>query len=105
MFRRTILARIDEELRSAPARARLIELGDPLARGIQIVRTWRDHQQRVEPFERDDAQHAFEVQEFRRPEFEVTAKSSEGPHLVGEHAIATVSATYYSGGGLPNARA
>ncbi len=53
--------------------------------------------------EANDAQHAFEVQEFRRPEFEVTAKSSEGPHLVGEHAIATVSATYYSGGGLPNA--
>ncbi len=49
------------------------------------------------------AQHAFEVQEFRRPEFEVTAKSSEGPHLVGKHAIATLSASYYSGGGLPDA--
>lgn len=49
------------------------------------------------------ASHSFEVQEFRRPEFEVTAKSSEGPHYVGEHAIASVSATYYSGGGLPNA--
>jgi uncharacterized protein YfaS (alpha-2-macroglobulin family) len=48
-------------------------------------------------------QHPFDVQEFRRPEFEVTAKSSEGPHLVGEHAIATLSAAYYSGGGLPDA--
>ena len=58
MFRRAILDRIDEELRSAPARARLVELGDPLARGVQIVRPWRDHQQRVEALERDDAQHA-----------------------------------------------
>ena len=30
--------------------------------------------------------HAFQVQEFRRPEFEVTATASEGPHLVGGHA-------------------
>jgi len=47
--------------------------------------------------------HAFEIQEFRRPEFEVTAKSTEGPHLVGKHAVATVSAAYYAGGGLPDA--
>ncbi len=47
--------------------------------------------------------HAFAIQEFRRPEFEVSAKSSEGPHFVGRHAIATVSAAYYSGGGLPDA--
>jgi uncharacterized protein YfaS (alpha-2-macroglobulin family) len=47
--------------------------------------------------------HPFQVQEFRRPEFEVTAKSSEGPHYVGEHAVATVNAAYYSGGGLPDA--
>jgi uncharacterized protein YfaS (alpha-2-macroglobulin family) len=49
------------------------------------------------------AEHRFEVQEFRRPEFEVTARSSEGPHFVGKHAIATLSASYYSGGGLPDA--
>ncbi len=47
--------------------------------------------------------HQFQVQEFRRPEFEVTAKSSEGPHFVGQHAVATVAAAYYSGGGLPDA--
>lgn len=50
-----------------------------------------------------NASHGFEVQEFRRPEFEVTARSSEGPHFVGRHAIATLSAAYYSGGGLPDA--
>jgi alpha-2-macroglobulin len=47
--------------------------------------------------------HPFEIQEFRRPEFEVTAKTSEGPHHVGEHAVATLTAAYYSGGGLPDA--
>ncbi|HEU4595790.1 MAG TPA: alpha-2-macroglobulin family protein, partial [Pyrinomonadaceae bacterium] len=46
--------------------------------------------------------HQFQVQEFRRPEFEVTAKASEGPHFVGAHAQATVSASYFAGGGLPN---
>lgn len=49
------------------------------------------------------ATHGFQVQEFRRPEFEVTARSSEGPHFVGRHAIATLEAKYYSGGGLPDA--
>ena len=49
------------------------------------------------------ARHAFQVQEFRRPEFEVTARSSEGPHFVGKHAITTLNAAYYSGGGLPDA--
>lgn len=46
--------------------------------------------------------HSFEVQEFRRPEFEVKAQASEGPHIVGGHADASVSAAYYAGGGLPN---
>ncbi|HVJ88802.1 MAG TPA: MG2 domain-containing protein, partial [Labilithrix sp.] len=49
------------------------------------------------------SQHTFQVQEFRRPEFEVTARSSDGPHFVGRHAIATLSAAYYAGGGLPDA--
>ena len=50
-----------------------------------------------------DASHAFEIQEFRRPEFEVTATKSEGPFEVGRHAVATLSAAYYAGGGLPDA--
>ncbi len=50
-----------------------------------------------------DYGHAFQVQEFRRPEFEVTAQASEGPHFVGGSATATVNAAYYAGGGLPNA--
>ena len=49
------------------------------------------------------ASEPFQIQEFRRPEFEVNASVSEGPHLVGDHAIASVSAAYYAGGGLPSA--
>ncbi|HVF87327.1 MAG TPA: MG2 domain-containing protein, partial [Pyrinomonadaceae bacterium] len=47
--------------------------------------------------------HSFQVQEFRRPEFEVTTTASEGPHFVKEHAGVTINAAYYAGGGLPNA--
>ncbi|HVF42064.1 MAG TPA: alpha-2-macroglobulin family protein, partial [Pyrinomonadaceae bacterium] len=36
-------------------------------------------------------------------EFEVSAQASEGPFYVGGHAQATVAASYYAGGGLPNA--
>ncbi|HEX8174881.1 MAG TPA: Ig-like domain-containing protein [Pyrinomonadaceae bacterium] len=47
--------------------------------------------------------HSFQVQEFRRPEFEVNTKASEGPLFIGQHATTTVTASYYAGGGLPNA--
>ncbi|MBI5480032.1 MAG: Ig-like domain-containing protein [Deltaproteobacteria bacterium] len=47
--------------------------------------------------------HSFQVQEFRRPEFEVKAQASEGPHLVGGGADVTVSAAYFAGGGLMGA--
>ncbi len=47
--------------------------------------------------------HHFQIQEFRRPEFEVTASSSAGPHFVGKHAVVTVEAKYFAGGGLPDA--
>ncbi len=47
--------------------------------------------------------HQFQVQEFRRPEFEVSAKASEGPFFVGGHATVSVNASYYAGGGLGNA--
>jgi alpha-2-macroglobulin len=47
--------------------------------------------------------HAVRVEEFRRPEYEVTTQLSEGPHVVGEHAVATVEAAYFAGGGLADA--
>jgi uncharacterized protein YfaS (alpha-2-macroglobulin family) len=50
--------------------------------------------------------HSFQVQEFRRPEFEVSAKvNSEAPHFVGGKADLSVEAKYYAGGGLANAEA
>jgi len=48
--------------------------------------------------------HQFQIQEFRRPEFEVSAKvESEAPHFVGANAMLSVAAKYYAGGGLANA--
>ncbi|MCW5802711.1 MAG: Ig-like domain-containing protein, partial [Deltaproteobacteria bacterium] len=48
-------------------------------------------------------EHGFQVQEFRRPEFEVSAKASQGPFLVGGGGDVAVSAKYFSGGPLPGA--
>jgi uncharacterized protein YfaS (alpha-2-macroglobulin family) len=47
--------------------------------------------------------HYFSIQEFRRPEFEVGATVSEGPHVVGGQATVSVLASYFAGGPLPNA--
>ncbi|MDX1616333.1 MAG: Ig-like domain-containing protein, partial [Candidatus Promineifilaceae bacterium] len=48
--------------------------------------------------------HAFQIQEFRRPEFEVSVRNeTNGPHFVGQHAVVSVSADYFAGGPLPNA--
>jgi alpha-2-macroglobulin len=47
--------------------------------------------------------HRFQVQEFRRPEYEVAAEASAGVHFVGGRADVTVKAAYYAGGALPNA--
>ena len=44
-----------------------------------------------------------QIQEFRRPEFEVSAKHDGGPHVLGARGTAEVSATYFAGGGLPSA--
>ena len=50
--------------------------------------------------------HQFQIQEFRRPEFEVSAKvETEAPHFVGGKALLSVEGKYYAGGGLANADA
>lgn len=49
--------------------------------------------------------HVFQIQEFRRPEFEVSTSTDPRPYVLGEHAIATVDAAYYSGEPLPGAEA
>ncbi|MBO0726054.1 MAG: hypothetical protein J2P52_10680, partial [Blastocatellia bacterium] len=47
--------------------------------------------------------HRFQIQEFRRPEYEVKASASVGPHFAGGHAELTATANYYAGGPLANA--
>jgi uncharacterized protein YfaS (alpha-2-macroglobulin family) len=47
--------------------------------------------------------HSFQIQEFRRPEFEVGVSAPAGPHVVGQSATVTVDADYYAGGGLAGA--
>jgi len=48
--------------------------------------------------------HSFQIQEFRRPEFEVTARNeTTGPYFVGDSATVAVEAKYYAGGPLPSA--
>ena len=48
--------------------------------------------------------YSFQIQEFRTPEFEVTARNeSAGPYFVGGQAVVAVDAKYYAGGALPNA--
>jgi uncharacterized protein YfaS (alpha-2-macroglobulin family) len=47
--------------------------------------------------------HGIQIQEFRRPEFEVSASAEPGPFVLGQEAIVTVQASYYAGGGLPGA--
>jgi alpha-2-macroglobulin len=52
----------------------------------------------------DGYSHSFQIQEFRRPEFEVIAKNeTSGPYFVGGHAVLSVEAKYFAGGALPNA--
>jgi uncharacterized protein YfaS (alpha-2-macroglobulin family) len=49
--------------------------------------------------------HTIQIQEFRRPEFEVNTRAeSEGPYVTGEPATVAVQADYFSGGPLPDAR-
>lgn len=51
-------------------------------------------------------QHNFQIQEFRRPEFEVSVKSeTPAPYFVKSSANVAINASYYAGGGLANAEA
>ena len=48
--------------------------------------------------------HEFQIQEFRRPEFEVAARNeTSAPYFAGDSAVVAVQAAYYAGGPLPNA--
>jgi len=47
--------------------------------------------------------HSFKIQEFRRPEFEVTVQSNEGPFFQHGQADVTAEAAYFTGGALAGA--
>lgn len=47
--------------------------------------------------------HTVQIEEYRTPEFEVSASAGEGPYALGEDATVDVMAAYYAGGGLPGA--
>lgn len=48
--------------------------------------------------------HTFQIQEFRRPEFSVTAQpEGMGPWFLAEDAVVSVGASYFAGGPLPSA--
>ncbi|MCW8141426.1 MAG: hypothetical protein KIT58_21190, partial [Planctomycetota bacterium] len=49
--------------------------------------------------------HAFQIAEFRRPEFEVTVSpAGAGPALATEDAVFTAAAAYFAGGARPGAK-
>lgn len=48
--------------------------------------------------------HSFQVEEFRRPEFEVGVSTAKSLHFAGESTELTAKASYYAGGALPDAR-
>jgi hypothetical protein len=49
------------------------------------------------------AYHGFQIQEFRRPEYEVSTQVGQGPQMIGGAADVTVNASYFAGGGLQDA--
>lgn len=46
--------------------------------------------------------HQFQIEEFRRPEFEVAVEATAGPHMIGSESSLTAQAKYLSGGVLPS---
>ena len=72
---------------------------------VNLGYAWIELRSAYGGFDEDEAHHGhvFQIQEFRRPEFEVGAAVSEGPHIAGGRALATVSASYFAGGPLPSA--
>lgn len=51
----------------------------------------------------DTGYSTVDIEEFRRPEFEVSAETGEGPWTLGEDVVLTARASYYAGGPLPAA--
>ncbi|HEX5874598.1 MAG TPA: alpha-2-macroglobulin family protein [Pyrinomonadaceae bacterium] len=77
----------------------------PAGLNLGIARVKFETRSTMKAFDAEDFWHYFQVQEFRRPEFEVTAKNeTEGPLFVGGHGEVSVMANYFAGGGLANTK-
>ena len=64
-----------------------------------------NHQLRINGGSLPGGYHSVNVQEFRRPEFEVSASvDSTGPHLLFGDATVKATASYYAGGGLAGSK-
>jgi hypothetical protein len=79
----------------------VVKLPDTMNLGHTALQLYAEGNDAAAPHGRQHY-HALQVQEFRRPEFEVKAQADEGPHFVGSHTQVNVTASYYAGGGLPN---
>ncbi len=79
------------------------DLAIELREGANLGYAWIEFQGPAD-LENSRHYHQFQIQEFRRPEFEVIARlESPGPFFVDEPATVAVDARYFSGGPLPNA--
>lgn len=75
-----------------------LNLPDNINLGNQRLEFWTEQNNGYPEF-----QHTFQVQEFRRPEFEVTTKAENAaPFFVGEKVTVSAVAKYYTGGFLKN---
>jgi hypothetical protein len=72
--------------------------------GVNLGQAWIEFRATGPDTSDSSTGHTFSIQEFRRPEFEVTATNeSEGPFYVAQPATVRVDAEYFSGGPLPDA--
>src|SRR5699024_7713041 len=71
-----------------------IDLEDDVNHGYATVEF------RAEDDKTTRAHHRINIQEFRRPEFEVSVDKTDGPYIVDNDATFSAHAQYYAGGGL-----
>ena len=71
--------------------------------GLGQVRVVLSDPNRDEDSEVARATMTFRVEEFRRPEFEVSLIAAESPHLLQDPVLVEAQAAYYGGGGLEGA--
>jgi len=73
--------------------------------GEEGMRTvWRDGQRKKEPYFYSRGGNSFRVEEYKKPEFEVTVEAPKEPVMLGEKITATIKAKYYFGAPVTEAK-